>query len=86
MRKMKRNLLKVLSVCVLLALFLTAMPVAMATEQVPSSEPASDTDGGQISPRTEEIYWVYRTYNGVRQKRLWSATEGVWLTDWIDCE
>lgn len=39
-----------------------------------------------ISPLTEEVKWVYRTYNGVLQMRLWSITYGYWLTDWIDCD
>lgn len=86
MRTIKSNLLKALSVCVLLALLLTSVPMALAAEQAPVVGSTSSSDGEQITPRTEEYIWVYRTYNGVRQKRLWSATEGVWLTDWIDCE
>ena len=38
-----------------------------------------------IQPANLENVWYYRTYNGKRQKRLWSATEKKWLTDWIDC-
>lgn len=39
-----------------------------------------------VEPRTEEIVWYTRTYNGKLQKRLWSITYGIWLTDWIDVE
>lgn len=34
--------------------------------------------------RQEEFMWYYRTYEGRRQKRLWSITYGYWVTDWID--
>ena len=38
-----------------------------------------------VSPYAEETVWVHRIYNGKEQKRLWSYTEGRWLTGWIDC-
>lgn len=34
--------------------------------------------------REEEFMWFYRTYNGRRQRRLWSLTYQYWVTDWID--
>ena len=39
----------------------------------------------EIETKVERVEWRYRTYNGVRQKRLWSITYGRWLTDWINC-
>ena len=39
----------------------------------------------QISPRAKTTVWIHRVYNGKEQMRLWSYTEGRWLTDWIDC-
>ena len=39
-----------------------------------------------VEPRNNETVWYTRTYNGKLQKRLWSITYGVWLTDWIDVE
>lgn len=41
---------------------------------------ASDTS---VSPLAEQKIWMYREYNGYRQKRLWSLTYNKWLTDWI---
>ena len=38
-----------------------------------------------VSTYATSVKWYYRTYNGVRQKRLLSVREQVWLTDWIDC-
>ncbi len=39
---------------------------------------------GVASPQAEETVWYTRDYNGKHQKRLWSITKGIWLTDWID--
>ena len=44
--------------------------------------------GGSAAPastRAEETKWFYRDNGGTLQKRLWSNTQGIWLTDWIDC-
>lgn len=32
--------------------------------------------------RAEETEWVFRWYDGMIQRRLWSITYGYWLTDW----
>ncbi len=32
---------------------------------------------------SEEVRWYYRTNHGVEEMRLWSVTQGRWLTDWI---
>ena len=38
-----------------------------------------------ISTHATSVKWYYRTYNGVKQKRLLAVQEQVWLTDWINC-
>ena len=48
-----------------------------------TAPPANTTNGG-ASTQAEETQWYFRTHNGVLQKRLWSFTQGKWLTDWID--
>jgi len=35
------------------------------------------------TPRAEVTQWMYRIYNGVHQKRLWSITYGYWKTEWM---
>ena len=58
----------------------------MMAETASAVEIPSATSTNQvISPMTEETEWVYRSYNGKYQRRLWSITYGYWLTDWIDC-
>lgn len=49
--------------------------LAYATE-IPNS-----TDDGPVA-HVEETEWYYRNYNGHWQKRLWSITRGIWLTEW----
>lgn len=39
----------------------------------------------EATTRAEETEWHYRILNGKWQMRLWSITENMWLTDWIDC-
>lgn len=37
---------------------------------------------GESTLRAELTEWCYRIYNGVLQRRLWSITQNMWLTDW----
>lgn len=72
---MKKLLVLLSLLCVIMVeMPVYAMPNGTVTETATVQE-----------KRSEEVEWVYRTYQGKLQKRLWSITEGVWLTDWIDC-
>lgn len=51
-----------------------------------AAEPTPGETQSSVDPRAEEVVWYTRVYNGKLQKRLWSNTYGVWLTDWIDVE
>lgn len=73
---MKRTL--VIALALLLSLNIMSMTTFAAEIPDQSNEQI-------VTPQTEETEWVYRLYNGVLQKRLWSDTYGVWLTDWINC-
>lgn len=70
--------------CAAALLALTGSALAAHAAPVDVREPVVVTTA-EATPRIQEVKWVYRTYNGVLQKRLWSHTEGKWLTDWIDC-
>lgn len=48
-------------------------------------EPTEDSQSTGES-RTAENVWITRTYNGKLQRRLWSVTYQIWLTDWMDVE
>lgn len=45
---------------------------------------ASIPDESTVSPQAEEFAWYFRIYKGVKQRRCWSITRGVWVTDWED--
>ncbi len=56
-------------------------------EVSPSPIPASLAAGPGIAPQAEETVWYTRIGpDGKGQKRLWSITKGIWLTDWIDID
>ena len=65
----------------LCVLTLFATGVAPAYAYVPPSG-----EGDTSVQVYEEVCWYYRTrVDGVKEKRLWSITRGIWLTDWIVC-
>lgn len=35
------------------------------------------------TPYSDDIRWIYREINGKMYKRLFNATTGVWIGDWI---
>lgn len=74
--------LKILSLCMVVIALLSIAPAVFAAEPTETLNAASAGED-IVSPLAEETGWAYRTYNGYLQKRLWSYTEGVWLTDWI---
>lgn len=79
---MKKRVL-ILALTSLLCLNLMAMPAFAA--EAPENPVSAETNTEVVSPMAEETEWVYRINDGVWQKRLWSLTYAVWLTDWIDC-
>lgn len=89
---MKHNWCTVLNT-VLCAVAITASVSATAFAYSPADalstleSPVAVTtlNGGEVAPCAEETTWYVRVYNGQPQKRLWSNTRGIWLTDWIDC-
>ena len=77
---MKLKNLIISSILVLLLCCSFIMPAA-AAPYTPDGDPASYS-----ITRAEETKWYYRVNNGVMEKRLWSITNGVWLTDWEPVE
>ena len=78
---MKKRLVAFLLVCVV-ALSFAVVP-AMAAEVV-APEPVNATAEQGIVPATHMVQMFWRTYHGVLQWRLWSITDGRWLSDWTD--
>lgn len=69
-------------------LWLATLSLVFSVCSIPvlASEPAPDESQSAVETRTSVNVWYTRTYNGKLQKRLWSTTYQVWLTDWIDVE
>lgn len=73
----------ILALTLVLLTFSTCVVAGAAEVDVPVQPVQAAGDEG-ISPHVEETVWCTRVYNGRVQKRLWSLTNGCWLTDWID--
>ena len=70
----------------LTALCLTALTFSISTSAYAGAlTPIAISEQGDVAPAAEQTQWVFRVNeDGVIQKRLWSITYGIWLTDWID--
>jgi hypothetical protein len=55
---------------------------AMAAEAT-ATQQLCEAETQEIAPFTEMTQTVWRNYGGVIQMRVWSITNGRWLTDWI---
>ena len=75
---MKFKKIIISAVLVLLLCCSFAMP-AFAAPYDPSP---AETTGASDGARAEQTKWYYRMNNGVLEKRLWSITNEVWLTEW----
>ena len=73
---MKKIVSTLLAVILCFNISCTTFAFADCADQVPENTEESVT-------RAEEVMWYYREINGVWEKRLWSITYGVWLTDWM---
>lgn len=70
---------------ILVIMFAMLMSLNIMSMAAFAAEMPVQSDKQIITPQVEETEWVYRVHDGVLQKRLWSDTYGVWLTDWINC-
>lgn len=71
----QRVLTSIVALVCVFALFATGIAPAYAY--------APPSDEGGISTQSEEVCWYFRMNHGVKEMRLWSITNGRWLTDWI---
>lgn len=75
---------RILCVCFVLLAMMLSFAVS-AAPVIPADDNSVESETSAVSPRAEETQWVYRVYEGRLQKRLWSYTRGIWLTEWEDC-
>ena len=64
--------------------FSFATPAMATTSDGITPEMVNTTMEHEITPFTEMTRIYLRTYNGNLQWRLWSITNGRWLTDWAN--
>ena len=71
---------------VITAILLLSLMAPASALNGPPARGASHTSNNvaEIIPRAEQFEWYYRIIDGQMQKRLWSITEGKWLTEWTD--
>lgn len=74
---MKLKIKKILFLIIVLAIVLPAKNV-FAYEGYHHNALTAET-----KPMSIVTKWYYRDVKGGTQKRLWSVTEGKWLTDWM---
>ena len=76
---------KAISLLLATVMILTLMlPAAFAADTTAPEDPVVTADGeGTISPLSEqtEVFTMY--IGGVLHYRVWSLTEGHWLTPWL---
>lgn len=71
-----------------IVLWLVTLSLVFSICSIPTfaEEPSVNETQSTAETRANENVWYTRVYNGKLQKRLWSNTYQVWLTDWIDVE
>lgn len=71
--------------CLLLTLLMTMALVGPVSAL--AAEAASPMEKGPSEaipmPRADQYIYYYRIIDGVYQYRIWNATDGYWVTDWI---
>ena len=58
--------------------------LAMETVTTVAVEPVNASAVQEISPFHEFTQFYWRWHNGQLQFRVWSITNGIWLTPWTD--
>ena len=72
--------IRTIIISILICMCLLGSAFAVQSEEPPAGV---ETENSEIQPRGEETRWYFREIDGVTQMRLWSITNGIWLTDWI---
>lgn len=72
------------SLLVLCTVFCTVLPYSGYINNQTTSHALNSLDtANSASPYSDHLVWKYKYENGKFYKRLFNATTGVWMTDWI---
>lgn len=70
--------------CATLSIIITSfMLFPVQASDINFSKIVPNSNAEYITPKASETVWYYRTNNGKKERRLWSITEGKWLTNWM---
>jgi len=75
--KMKKLLISFMAIL----LMATTMLGTIGNAAYESKHPQLEAEANVT--RAEQTQWYHRYYQGRPEKRLWSITRGIWLTNWI---
>ncbi len=79
----KLKIRNILIRCSIIGILLMCLCTAfISNHAVYAAEKASSEVNGGAVINAEQTEWKYRVVDGKLQKRLWSLTYGIWLTDW----
>lgn len=71
----KANKIKKISILLLLACMISTFSYHSAAFMTVSAS--------EITPKSDDIRWRYKTVNGITYKRLFNYTTRTWIGDWI---
>lgn len=81
---MKMKSLKLLSLGIISSLILT--PTNIFASELPVRISAFSIEAqSNITPRADDIRYVYQVRHGTLYKRLYNFSKGIWIGDWIAC-
>lgn len=63
--------------------FFLALMCAVSLLAAPAHAYAPLSGENEAITYSDTVRWYYRMNNGVMEMRLWSITQGRWLTDWV---
>lgn len=78
----KKHVISFILTAVLVMSIISASP-ALAVDVGKDGTYLTPPTQSVMKPMAEETMWYFRTTNGYLEKRLWSITQGRWLTDWM---
>lgn len=68
-----------------LAIMVLSPVTANAASAIPIAPVQVNKDSEEISPRAEDIRWVYKTIGTQTYRRRFNYTRNVWIGNWEPC-
>ena len=75
---------KKLFICLLVGMMALAFPISVMAVETVAAKSVYESMEQEIVPFNEQIRLYFRNNGGVLQFRVWSITNGRWITEWTD--